>query len=47
VTTVTTPVGDKVTSLVQEIGKMFAVALEAMRLLFRRGLPMGEFLDQC
>ena len=46
-TTVTTPVGDKVTSLVHEIGKMFAVALEAMRLLFRRGLPMGEFLDQC
>lgn len=26
---------------------MFAVALEAFRLLFRRGLPVGEFIDQC
>ena len=26
---------------------MFAVALESLRLLFRRGLPVGEFVDQC
>jgi phospholipid/cholesterol/gamma-HCH transport system permease protein len=44
---VTTPVGAKVTNVVREIGAMFAVALESMRLLFRRGLPVGEFLDQC
>src|SRR5579863_8703761 len=37
----------KVAAGLRETGKMFAVALEAMRLLFRRGLPMGEFLDQC
>src|SRR5579884_4005299 len=26
---------------------MFAVALEAIRLLFRRGLPVAEYFDQC
>ncbi len=41
------PIGDKVTNIFKEIGAMFAVALESMRLLFRRGLPIGEFLDQC
>ena len=44
---VTTPVGQKATNWVREIGAMFAVALESMRLLVRRGLPVGEFLDQC
>jgi phospholipid/cholesterol/gamma-HCH transport system permease protein len=39
--------GTKVTNLLSEIGAMFAVALESMRLLLRRGLPLGEFFDQC
>ncbi|HUC37099.1 MAG TPA: ABC transporter permease [Acidimicrobiales bacterium] len=41
------PAGEKVLNIVKEIGAMFAVALEAIRLLFRRGLPVGEFFDQC
>jgi phospholipid/cholesterol/gamma-HCH transport system permease protein len=41
------PVGRKVGNLLREIGAMFAVALESLRLLFRRGLPMSEFVDQC
>jgi phospholipid/cholesterol/gamma-HCH transport system permease protein len=41
------PLGRKVSNLLREIGAMFAVALESMRLLLRRGLPIGEFLDQC
>jgi len=40
-------IGEKVTNVFREIGAMFAVALESIRLLFRRGLPLGEFLDQC
>jgi phospholipid/cholesterol/gamma-HCH transport system permease protein len=41
------PVGQKVGNLLREIGAMFAVALESLRLLVRRGLPMSEFVDQC
>jgi phospholipid/cholesterol/gamma-HCH transport system permease protein len=41
------PVGKKVGNLLREIGAMFAVALESLRLLVRRGLPMSEFVDQC
>jgi phospholipid/cholesterol/gamma-HCH transport system permease protein len=37
----------KVMAGVRETGRMFAVALEAMRQLFRRGLPVTEFFDQC
>jgi phospholipid/cholesterol/gamma-HCH transport system permease protein len=36
----------KLGNLLREIGTMFSVALESLRLL-RRGLPIGEFLDQC
>jgi phospholipid/cholesterol/gamma-HCH transport system permease protein len=41
------PVGTKLGNLLREIGAMFAVALESMRLLVRRGLPISEFVDQC
>ena len=47
---VTTPAGvlrGKVDGGLREVGAMFAVALEALRLLFRRGLPFREFVDQC
>lgn len=37
----------KVASAVRETGRMFAMALEALRQLVTRGLPVGEFLDQC
>jgi phospholipid/cholesterol/gamma-HCH transport system permease protein len=37
----------KLANLLREIGAMFAVALESIRLLLRRGLPLGEFFDQC
>jgi phospholipid/cholesterol/gamma-HCH transport system permease protein len=32
---------------VRETGRMFALALEALRQLAARGLPVGEFFDQC
>ena len=32
---------------VRETGRMFALALEALRQLVVRGLPVGEFFDQC
>jgi phospholipid/cholesterol/gamma-HCH transport system permease protein len=38
---------EKVGNLFREIGAMFAVALESLRLLVRRGLPISEFVDQC
>ncbi len=37
----------KVAAAVRETGRMFAMGLEALRQLFVRGLPVGEFLDQC
>ncbi len=37
----------KLSNWLAEIGRMFALALEAVRLLFRNGLPLGEFIDQC
>jgi len=37
----------KVVSALRETGNMFSVALEAIRQLFTRGLPLGEFFDQC
>ncbi len=40
------PVAAKVQGLLREVGAMFAIALEAIRLLFRRGLPVAEFIDQ-
>jgi len=41
------PVRTKLGNLLREIGAMFAMGLEALRLLFRRGLPVAEFFDQC
>lgn len=38
---------DRFLGLVQETGNMFAIALDALRQLFRRGLPISEFFDQC
>ncbi len=32
---------------VRETGRMFAIAFEALRQLFVRGLPVSEFFDQC
>lgn len=37
----------KVVTAVRETGRMFALALESLRQLFIRGLPVGEFFDQC
>ncbi len=37
----------KIAAGVRETGRMFAVAFEAIRQLFVRGLPVGEFFDQC
>jgi phospholipid/cholesterol/gamma-HCH transport system permease protein len=37
----------KVAWALRETGNMFAIALEAIRQLFTRGLPLGEFFDQC
>ena len=37
----------KVVGAVRETGRMFALAFEAMRQLFVRGLPVTEFFDQC
>ncbi|MGH9098928.1 MAG: MlaE family ABC transporter permease [Acidimicrobiales bacterium] len=37
----------KIATGVRETGRMFAVALEAIHQLFVRGLPVGEFFDQC
>jgi len=34
-------------SLARETGTMVAMALEAMRLLFRRGFPFSELVEQC
>jgi phospholipid/cholesterol/gamma-HCH transport system permease protein len=45
--TLSAPVGEKVTNVVREIGAMFALALESVRLGFRHGVPVGEFVDQC
>lgn len=38
---------DRIVGFVQETGNMFAIGLDAMRQLLRRGLPMGEFFEQC
>jgi phospholipid/cholesterol/gamma-HCH transport system permease protein len=38
---------DRLLGLVQETGNMFAIGLDALRQLFRRGLPISEFFDQC
>lgn len=37
----------KVAVAVRETGRMFAIAFEAIRQLFVRGLPVTEFFDQC
>jgi len=37
----------KLAAGVRETGRMFAIAFEALRQLFVRGLPVGEFFDQC
>jgi phospholipid/cholesterol/gamma-HCH transport system permease protein len=37
----------KAAAALRETGRMFAVALEALRQLFSRGLPVSEFFDQC
>jgi len=37
----------KIMTAVRETGRMFALALESLRQLFIRGLPVGEFFDQC
>jgi phospholipid/cholesterol/gamma-HCH transport system permease protein len=38
---------NKITASVRETGRMFAIAFEALRQLFIRGLPVTEFFDQC
>jgi phospholipid/cholesterol/gamma-HCH transport system permease protein len=38
---------DRILGLVQETGNMFAIGLDAMRQLLKRGLPMAEFFEQC
>jgi phospholipid/cholesterol/gamma-HCH transport system permease protein len=38
---------DRLLGLIQETGNMFAITLDALRQLFRRGLPISEFFDQC
>ncbi len=38
---------DRLLDLVQETGNMFAIGLDAVRQLLRRGLPVSEFFDQC
>jgi phospholipid/cholesterol/gamma-HCH transport system permease protein len=40
-------IGRKAGSALGEVGAMFAMALEALRQLFRRGVPIAEFFDQC
>jgi len=47
VTSPVTTAGEKMGGALREVGAMFALALEAFRLLFRRGLPVAEFFDQC
>jgi phospholipid/cholesterol/gamma-HCH transport system permease protein len=37
----------KIAAGVRETGRMFAIAFEAVRQLFVRGLPVSEFFDQC
>ncbi|HLW45942.1 MAG TPA: ABC transporter permease [Acidimicrobiales bacterium] len=37
----------KVAAGLRETGRMFAIAFEAVRQLFVRGLPVSEFFDQC
>jgi phospholipid/cholesterol/gamma-HCH transport system permease protein len=37
----------KTSRLLSDIGTMFASSLEALRLGFRSGVPVGEFFDQC
>ncbi len=37
----------RVGTFFDEVGTMFATALEALRLGVRHGVPVGEFLDQC
>jgi phospholipid/cholesterol/gamma-HCH transport system permease protein len=37
----------KVAAAIRETGRMFAMALEAVRQLFVRGMPVAEFFDQC
>ncbi len=38
---------DKVTNVVREAGRMFAVGLESVHVLLRRPWPVEEFLNQC
>lgn len=46
VTTPVTTVGTKAGGAISEVGSMFAMGLEALRQLVRRGLPVAEFFDQ-
>ena len=41
------PPFEKILSFVGDLGTMVATALEALRLGLRRGVPVGEFFDQC
>jgi phospholipid/cholesterol/gamma-HCH transport system permease protein len=38
---------NRLLGLVQETGNMFAIGLDALRQLPRRGVPVAEFFDQC
>ncbi len=38
---------DRLLGLLQETGHMFAIGLDALRQLLRRGMPISEFFDQC
>ena len=44
---VAVPVVGKLKNLVDEIGSMAAMGLEAVRRIFNRPWPVAEFLDQC
>jgi phospholipid/cholesterol/gamma-HCH transport system permease protein len=41
------PLAGKATTLFRETGSMAALGMEAMRRIFSRPWPLGEFLDQC
>jgi len=46
VAAIVSPTG-KVGNLLKQTGDMFAMGLESIRLLFRRGFPLAEFVEQC
>ncbi len=41
------PVSQRPSNALRQVGSMFAMAFEALRQIFSKGLPAGEFVDQC